>query len=323
MDLLQEAACILQREIDALESVRDSLGSTFVQLAEAVDGCDGRIVVTGMGKSGHVARKIAATMASIGIPAFFMHPGEAVHGDLGIVGKGDIVIALSYSGETEEVLAIIPALRRISGVRIYSIVGRPNSSLERASESAIVLPQMQEVFLGDVPTSSTTAMMALGDALAVTVAKRRGFDKKDFALLHPHGTIGRKLTYTVEDVMVPIGNVPVMDKSKTVKEAIMEMCEKPIGIICLLDNQGRLEGIFTDGDLRRLFNKSSEESMTYQLSDVMNNSPVTIEAHTLAVDAANIMRTRERTYQLLPVVDKGILTGVLHLTGMIENGIIS
>lgn len=323
MDWISEAKKTIQIEIDALQKMKDALDAGFVSMVNDINRCKGRIVVTGMGKSGHVARKIAATMASVGIHAFFMHPGEALHGDLGIVSQGDLVIALSYSGETDEILALIPALRKIGNVKLTAIVGKKESFLWKVADSTILLPPMVEAFLNDVPTASTTAMMALGDALSVAVAKHRGFGRNDFALLHPCGTLGKKMTYKVTDIMIPSEKVAIAAKEWKIKDAVVEMCAKPVGCVCVVDERMHLQGIFTDGDLRRLFHESDSDCMSIRLEDVMNRTPLTVCADCMALDAAKLMKTQNRTYQLLPVTDSGRLAGILHLTDVIESGILS
>lgn len=320
---MTEAKKTIQLEIDALEKMKEALDDSFISTVKTIHLCKGRIVVTGMGKSGHVARKTAATMASVGIHAFFMHPGEALHGDLGIVSQGDLVMAFSYSGETDEVLALLPALRTIGNIRLLAVVGREGSSLEKVADSVILLPPLQEAFLNDVPTASTTVMMALGDAAAIAVAKQRGFGRNEFALLHPYGTLGKKMTYKVTDIMIPLKKAAVVKKDCRIRDAVVEMCAKPVGCVCIADDKLRLQGIFTDGDLRRLLHTNDSDCMRIRIEQVMNQTPLTVQADCMAADAAKIMKTEGRTYQLLPVIEDGRLVGVLHLTDVIESGILS
>ncbi|MGI6078913.1 MAG: KpsF/GutQ family sugar-phosphate isomerase [Fastidiosipilaceae bacterium] len=242
MNYLDDGRQVFDKEIKSLIDTRDSLDSSFSDIVEAILQCQGRIILSGMGKSGHIARKITATMQSLGIKSYFMHPGEALHGDLGMVTEEDIVIALSNSGETDEILNLIPTIKKV-GADLMCIVGRKDSTLERNSVLALILPPMEEAYLGSlVPTSSTTAMLALGDAISVAVAKERGFEAKEFSVFHPKGTLGKRLTLKVEGMMIKRDDSPVVLSKSSIRDAVLEMCNKPVGGTNVVDSDGYLLG---------------------------------------------------------------------------------
>lgn len=238
------------REISSLRSVADGLDGSVAEFVMELHSCRGRIVFTGMGKSGHICRKIVATIQSMGVHAVFLHPAEGVHGDLGIVSNRDIVICVSNSGETSEIMDLLPSLETI-GCRIFSIVGRRGSTLESKSERTIVIQGLKEVYLDMVPTSSTTATLVLGDAIAVELGKLKRFTQEEFGIYHPKGQLGKKLTMRVEDIMVKDADNSVVLSGSTLEQAVFEMCRKPVGGVSIIDRDGKLLGIFTDGDLRR------------------------------------------------------------------------
>lgn len=322
MDILEIGKEVFDIELNGLEKMRESLGADFVMIAEKINECKGRVVCTGMGKSGHIFKKISATMASIGIKSYFMHPAEALHGDLGLLTKDDIVIALSNSGETDEILKLIPSIQKI-GAALYSIVGRKNSTLEKYSAVTIVFPNVQEAFLGNlVPTTTTTVSLVLGDALAVAVAKMRGFTSNEFAVFHPNGLLGRKLTMRVSDLMKKGDENAVVKEGMTVQSAVFEMCKKPIGCVNVVDAQGSFTGIFTDGDLRRLISRDGEQALKHQIEEVMTKDPLSIGPDLLVVDAVEEMRKMDRKVSTLAVVVNGRILGTLCVADIAKAGLI-
>ncbi|SNR60628.1 arabinose-5-phosphate isomerase [Methylobacillus rhizosphaerae] len=308
LQLAREVLMIEAREVQALA---ERLDENFVNAVELILQCRGRVVVTGIGKSGHIGHKIAATLASTGTPAFFMHPAEASHGDLGMITQGDVVIALSNSGEADELLAILPPLKRI-GAPIISISGNRASTLSRAATVFLDAHVSQEACpLGLAPTASTTAALALGDALAVTLLEQRGFSKEDFALAHPGGSLGRRLLVHVEDVMRQGDAIPVIEASRSLKDGLLEMSRKGLGMTAVLDEHGRAAGIFTDGDLRRAFESGIDIHATL-MRDVMHRQPQTITPEQLAVDAVALMEQYSIS-SLLVVDQQDNLVGALNM----------
>ena len=308
---LASARQTLQLEADALVALRERLGQEFADAVSLMLGCRGRVVVCGLGKTGHVARKIAATLASTGSPSFFLHAAEAVHGDLGMVGAEDLLIALSYSGNGEELLTILSSVHRI-GVKVIAITGSPQSELARLSDVHIDASVAQEACpLNLAPTASTTAALALGDALAVACLQARGFGPDDFARSHPGGSLGRRLLTRVADIMRRDASLPTVPEGSTVFEALEEISRKGMGMTAVLDSQGRAIGIFTDGDLRRLIERRGDiRGLT--ITEGMSRNPRHIAADALAVDAALTM-DRGRLNQMLVADDQGRLIGALHM----------
>jgi arabinose-5-phosphate isomerase len=304
---------VLEIEARALTEVRDRIfgeGSRFEEAVRAIRACKGRVVVTGMGKSGLVCRKIAATLASTGTPALFMHPAEAVHGDLGMVVPGDVVLALSNSGETEELLRLLERIKRL-GSTLVAMTGRPESTLAQQSDIHLHIGISREACPMDLaPTASTTAALAVGDALAIAVLQLRGFKEDDFAALHPAGRLGQKLL-RVEEVMHKGDQLPVVAPETPVKEAILEMSGKRLGMTTVCDADGHVLGIITDGDLRRLMERSPDP-FGERAGDVMTRSPVMIDRTELAVVALRKME-ESRITSLLVVSGDGRLEGVVHL----------
>lgn len=322
MDIIHEARCIFDTEIDGIIKMRDSLDDNFVTVATKINECKGRVVCTGMGKSGHIMEKVAATMSSIGIKAYFMHPAEALHGDLGLLSDSDIVIALSNGGETEEILKLIPSIRKI-GVPIYSIVGRRGTTLEKYSQCTIVFPELKEAFLGDlVPTTSTTVSLVIGDALAVSVAKMRNFTSNDFAVFHPNGLLGRKLTMKVSDLMKKGEENAVVPCGVKVQQAVLEMCKKPIGCVNVVDEKQHYVGIFTDGDLRRLISRMGTQALEQDIEEVMTTKPLMIEPETLIVDVVAWMKKENYNVSTLPVVKDKRNIGTLCIADIAKAGLI-
>ncbi len=308
---LASARQTLQIEADALVSLRERLGQEFADAVGLMLDCRGRIVVCGLGKTGHVARKIAATLASTGSPSFFLHAAEAIHGDLGMVGAEDLLIALSYSGISPELLTILSSVHRI-GVRVIAITGNPQSELARLADVHIDASVAQEACpLNLAPTASTTVALALGDALAVACLQARGFGPDDFARSHPGGTLGRRLLTRVADIMRRDASVPTVPEAATIFEALEEISRKGMGMTAVLDSQGRAIGIFTDGDLRRLIERRGDiRGLT--IAEGMSRNPRHIAADALAVDAALTM-DNGRLNQMLVADSQGRLIGALHM----------
>jgi len=310
------SALALARDVLAIESqavaaLADRLDGRFVRAVELVLGCRGRVVVSGVGKSGHVARKIAATFASTGTPALFVHAAEAAHGDLGMVTARDVFIALSYSGETDELLTIVPILKR-GGTPLIAITGHQASALaDHADVHLDCRVEREACPLNLAPTSSTTAMLALGDALAIACLDARGFGPDDFARSHPGGALGRRLLTRVSDVMRIGDAIPVVGLEGTVMDALREISRKTMGMTAVCGANGTLAGIFTDGDLRRLLERGGDARST-RVRDVMTATPLTIGAHALAVEAAQLLDAGRKN-QLLVVDADGRLVGALHM----------
>jgi len=279
---------VVEIEREALATVGARIGAPFAAACRLVLGARGRVVATGMGKSGHIARKIAATLASTGTPAFFVHPGEAGHGDLGMITGADIVLALSYSGESDEVRMLLPVLKR-QGNPIIAMTGRPQSTLAQAADVHLDVSVPTEACPLDLaPTSSTTASLAIGDALAVALLDARGFTADDFARSHPAGSLGRRLLLHITDIMHSGEELPKVRQDATLSEALVEMSRKRLGMTAVVDDEGRLIGLFTDGDLRRALD-SDIDVRTAHINDVMTRHPRTIGADQLAAEAARLM----------------------------------
>jgi arabinose-5-phosphate isomerase len=302
---------VLITESQAVAALADRLDARFLRAVDLVLGCRGRVVVSGVGKSGHIARKIAATLASTGTPALFVHAAEAAHGDLGMVTGRDVFIAMSYSGETDELLTIVPILKR-GGTPLIAITGHDASSLADTADVYLDCRVEREACpLNLAPTSSTAAMMALGDALAVACLDARGFGPDDFARSHPGGALGRRLLTRVSDVMHAGEAIPVVAAGATVMDALREISDKRLGMTAVRNDDGTLGGIFTDGDLRRLLERGGDARAT-RVRDVMTAKPLTIGPHALAVEAARLLDSGRKN-QLLVVDDEGRLVGALHM----------
>ncbi|AKM31016.1 arabinose-5-phosphate isomerase [Pandoraea faecigallinarum] len=307
---LEVAREVLRIEADAIERVSAHLDDSFFEAVSLLLACKGRVVVTGMGKSGHIGRKLAATFASTGTPAFFVHPAEASHGDLGMITADDVVVALSNSGETGELVSILPMIKRI-GAKLIAMTGNAASSLGRLSDVHLDAHVEKEACpLGLAPTASTTAALALGDALAVTLLDARGFGAEDFARSHPGGALGRRLLTFVRDVMRTGDAIPRVNSNASLSEALIEMTAKGLGMTAIVDADDRVVGIFTDGDLRRLF-KRTLDFTSLKLADVMKAGPRTIGPDHLAAEAAELME-RFGITQLL-VTENDRLVGALNV----------
>ncbi len=309
--VLELARQVIETEAAAVCALAGRVNQDFVNAVELLLGCSGKAVVSGMGKSGHIARKLAATLASTGTPAFFVHPAEAGHGDLGMISVHDVVIVLSNSGETEELLNIVPRVKRI-GAHLIAITGRPASNLSKLADVHLDARVEKEACpLNLAPTASTAATLALGDALAVAVFDARGFSAEDFARSHPGGALGRRLLIYVHDVMRTGAQLPRVNQRVTVFEALFEMTDKRLGMTAIVDDAGRIQGIFTDGDLRRTLEKHSDLKRLL-IRDVMVRNPHTIRADQLAVEAVEQME-RYRINQLLVEDERGTLIGALNM----------
>jgi len=299
--ILKQAKQVLEIEYKAIKDMIPKLDKNFEQAVEIINSCRGRVVVTGIGKSGLVGRKISATMASTGTPSFYLHPTEGAHGDMGMVMKDDVILAISYSGENEELLNLLPVIKGM-GLKLITMTGAVHSNMAKASDVILNTKVNKEACPYNLaPTASTTATMALGDALAITLLLKKGFQKKDFAALHPGGMLGRKLLLKVGDIMRAGKNNPVISRHKTVKEALLVMTASRLGAVNVVDAKGKLVGFFTDGDLRRHLQKG-EDILFTPINTVMTMKPFTITPDRMATEAARIMQ--ERNFDNIPVVDE-------------------
>ena len=307
-------------ESAAVAALASRLGSSFLAAVEAIFASAGRVVVTGMGKSGHVGGKIASTLASTGTPAFFMHPGEASHGDLGMIAAGAVVIATSNSGASDEILRILPPIKR-RGAKVIAITGRPRSTLATEADVHLDAAVDKEACpMNLAPTASTTAVLALGDALAVALLEKRGFGESDYAMHHPGGALGRKLLH-VSDLMHTGDRLPRVGAGATLKEAILEMSQKGLGMTAIVDGEGRVAGLFTDGDLRRALERH-EDIRGLMVADVMTRNPRSIGPSRLAAEAAQVMQAHHVSGRLLVVDDDGRLVGAIHVDDLLRAGVI-
>lgn len=315
---LDSARQVLSIESAAVAAQIDHLDQTFEQACEMVLACEGRVVVTGMGKSGHIASKLAATLASTGTPAFFVHPGEASHGDLGMITPKDLVLAISNSGETGEVLAILPIIKRM-GVPLIGMASAPQSTLARLSDVYLNVPVAQEACpMNLAPTASTTASLAMGDALAIAVLNARDFNEQDFARSHPGGSLGRRLLLYVEDIMHKGDEVPLVAESALLSDALVEMSGKGLGMTGVVDQNKQLVGIYTDGDLRRTLAKRL--SIDTPINAVMTPNPTTTTPDTLAAELVSIMKTKRISGVL--VVNDGEVVGAVNMQDLLRAGVL-
>ena len=321
-DIIKEAKNVFKIEMESLEKVKDSLGKDFENIVNKIVKCKGKVIFTGMGKPGHIAKKLAATFASLGTPSFCLHPAEAQHGDLGMISKEDIVIAISFSGESEEVTRILPNIKKI-GATLIGISGNSKSTLIKESDLHFIFPPIEEAcYMKLAPTSSTTVALILGDAIAVKKKKMKAFSKKDYALFHPAGSLGKSLISTVGDLMSIGKENSVVTENDSFEKAIEEMCRTSLGMVSVINNEGKLIGVFTDGDLRR---KLAEKVDIYNmdLNDIITKTPVTIRKGMLAVEALRIMIQGEKKVSVAPVVDENnILMGALCAKDIIKSGIV-
>jgi arabinose-5-phosphate isomerase len=307
----ETAQRVLRIEADAIASLIPRLNETFDRAVTLVAGCSGRVVTTGMGKSGIICRKIAATLASTGTPAVFLHPAEALHGDLGMLVSGDLVIALSNSGETEELVKLLPTVRRL-GTPLIALLGNRDSTIGRYSDLVLEVGVYEEACVfGLAPTASTTAALALGDALAMAVCEEKGFRTEDFARLHPGGGLGKRLL-RVADLMHAGNQVPKVTEGARMEDVIYEMSSKGLGITTIVDDSGRLLGVISDGDLRRLLQQERGDLLKRTAGECMTRHPVTIDAEELATKALHLMETRKITSLVVADSEKRV-SGIIHL----------
>lgn len=318
VNYIEKAQKIFDIEIKALNLVKNSLDDSFNEIIDCILSINGKLIITGIGKSGHIGKKIASTLSSLGTPSIFLHPAEAQHGDLGIIQPDDIVIAISYSGESEEVTKLIPNIKMI-GAKLIGITGNNKSKIALNSEKCIVLPKFKEAEgMNLAPSSSTTAILALGDAMAICVSKEKKFKEKNFALYHPAGILGKKLLLKVKDIMHSNNLNASVNIESTLIEAIIEMSSKSLGMINIIDNGNILKGIFTDGDLRRLSSKATDFNSIY-IKDIMTKNPIFINEDILITEALKIMKSK--TISVLPVLKNKKLVGSIRLIDIIQTGI--
>lgn len=320
--VIQEACRVLDVEAQAVMAMKKSINDEFVEVVHLIAHCTGRLVVTGIGKSGHIGRKLAATFASTGTPSFFLHPAEGVHGDLGMVTEDDVVLAMSNSGETREVLALMPSIKRI-GARVVAMTGKRASSLAQVADYVLLCAVEEEACpLGLAPTASSTAALALGDALAMALLKVKNFSPEDFAIFHPGGALGRRLLLRMSDVMQIRGQNPVVKETQTVEEALFMMTSTRMGAVSVVNEEGILVGIITDGDIRRSLRAKKPTNILEQpASTVMTRRPTTITSNELAAKAVKIMEAKEISD--LPVVDsENRPIGMVNIQDILKAGVI-
>jgi len=318
--LCQLGRAVIETEAEMIASLASRIGNEFAQACQHLHQCQGRIIVIGVGKSGHISKKIAATFASTGSPAFFIHPSEAKHGDMGMITKKDVLLAISNSGESEEIVSILPFLKRLD-VPLIALTGKPHSTLAKAATVHIDVSVKKEACpLGLAPTSSTTAALVMGDALAMALLEKRGFTEEDFALSHPGGTLGRRLLLRVNDVMHKENEIPKVAKQATLKEALMEMTQKKLGMTTIVNENDELLGIFTDGDLRRTLDKHLDLQAT-GIADVMSKNPKTISKTMLAAEALAILETYKIT-SLIVIDEQRHPIGIIHIHDILRAGVV-
>lgn len=319
MQKLQEGKRVIGVEIEALNKVKDSLNEVFVEILNEILNCQGKLVITGMGKPGHIARKLAATFSSLGTPSFCLHPAEAMHGDLGMLDSRDVVIVISYSGESDEIVRILPNIKMI-GAKLIAITGNVNSTLAQAAEIVQILPKFEEAcHLGLAPTSSTTAVLAYGDALAVAASEEYGFKDVDFGKFHPAGSLGKKLVLKVEDLMASGDAVPKVLSGSLLMDAIKEISNKRLGTVSIVDEDNNLIGIITDGDVRRMIG-DHKDIYTVKVDEVMTPNPKRTTKEVLAFNA--LKQIREQNINCLPVVDGEKLVGTITWQSIVRAGIV-
>ncbi len=318
--LAQLGAAVITTEAGAITALQTRINANFVAACKHMLGCEGRIVVLGMGKSGHIGGKIAATLASTGTPAFFVHPGEASHGDLGMITKKDVVLALSNSGETSEICLILPLIKRL-GVPLIALTGQPQSTLGRAADVHIDVSVEKEACpLGLAPTASSTATLVMGDALAIALLEMRGFTAEDFARSHPGGRLGRRLLLRITDIMHTGENIPAIKENGLLSDALLEMTRKGLGMTAVVNTQNRVVGIFTDGDLRRALDQGINVHAT-PIAQIMTINCKTLGAELLAAEALQMMQ-RYRINALLVVDEQQYLIGALNMHDLLRAGVL-
>ncbi|MDR2870177.1 MAG: KpsF/GutQ family sugar-phosphate isomerase [Deferribacteraceae bacterium] len=317
--ILNNGLAALRIEKEGLERTMSLLGDGFVKAVQLIMACKGRVVITGMGKSGHIGAKIAATLASTGTPSFFMHPAEGVHGDLGMLVRGDVVVALSFSGETDEIKMILPIIKRL-GLPLISITGNVKSTLGEKGDAVLDASIQQEACpMNLAPTTSTTVALALGDALAVALVHERGFKAEDFALVHPSGSLGKRLLLRVSGIWHTQGELPVVTLGTAIKDLLYTISDKKFGCTAVIDEAGKLCGIVTDGDLRRAMEKHTNV-MALSVADLMSKNPKTIKPEALAVEALKMMEEHSITSIFSVDADYRPI-GIIHLHDLLKAGI--
>ena len=317
---VKRAKQVIDIEAGAVRSLKNRIGKNFAKTVEIIYRSKGRVIVTGMGKPGFIAQKMSATLSSTGTPSLYLHPAEALHGDLGRVTKEDVIVAFSNSGETEEIIKLLPIIKKI-GARLVSIVGGVNSTLANNSDCVLDASVKKEACsLGLAPTASTTAMLAMGDALAIALLDRKGFKEKDFAMYHPGGILGKRLLLKVEDIMRKGTAHPIVKENLTVKEVLLKITKARAGSATVVNKKGRLSGIFTDGDLRRHIEKD-KNILSKKVKDVMTKRPLTVKNHHLAAEAFQILRSKR--IDEVPVLDeKGRPVGLVDVQDILKAGIV-
>lgn len=318
--LLASAHRVLEIELEAIANLKNVFDQHFIAACQTMLACKGKVVVTGMGKSGHIANKIAATLASTGTPAFFMHPGEAGHGDLGMLGENDVLLAISNSGETSEVVSLLPVVKRL-GIKIIAMTRNPESAMGRYADIHLSIAVPQEACsLGLAPTSSTSATLVLGDALAIALLDAKNFTAEEFALSHPSGSLGKKLLLTLEDIMHTGERVPLVANTSTVRDALVTITQKSLGLAGIVDEAGKLIGIFTDGDLRRVIDARKDVHNTL-IHEVMTQNCFTAQKHMLAAEALSQMESRNIS-SLIVVDETHHPIGALNMLDLVKSGVV-
>ncbi len=319
-NLIDVAKKVLTIEALSIQELKDRINENFIKAVEIIHNSKGRVVITGIGKSGLVGRKIAATLASTGTPSFFMHPAEASHGDLGMVTEDDVVIAISNSGETEEILRLIPYLKYFN-VKIIALTGNPQSTLAKQADVVLDVSVKEEACpFGFIPTASTTVTLAMGDAIAVALIMRNGFKKEDFAVFHPGGSLGRRMLTKVKDLMHVGEELPIAYPDTLMLDVILEISSKRLGVVVIVDENKKIRGIITDGDVRRGVQRWGKELFELKASEVMTKNPKTINEDELAAVALSVMRKYSITSLVVPAGD-GTLRGLIHIHDILKKGI--
>ncbi len=320
-DFIEQAKNILRIEADSVYALIERVDNHFIDAIEIMYSCRGKVVITGMGKSGIIGKKVAATMASTGTPAFYLNPAEGGHGDVGVVSKGDVVIAISNSGETDEIITLLPTLKRME-IKIIAMTGNPVSMLARSADVTLDVSVKEEACpMGLAPTASTTATLAMGDALAISLLNKKGFTEEDFAFFHPGGSLGRKLILTVEDLMHSGNVIPTIHIDSLMQDAIIEISSRRLGITTVVDNEFKMKGVITDGDLRRGMEKWGEEFFSLKAVDVMTHRPRTIEKNMLAAKALALMEKYAITVLVVADTENNV-EGIIHLHDLLKAGIV-
>jgi len=318
---LERARAVLRTEAQAIERLAERLGESFVRAVELICGCEGKVVTCGVGKSGMAARKLAATLSSTGTSAVFLHAGEALHGDLGVVHSEDVLILISKSGESDEIVRLLPSIEAI-GPTVVAITGSPQSRIAQAADLVVECRVEREADpLNLAPTASAIAAQAIGDALAIAVAERKKLTPERFALSHPGGALGRRLTVKVEHLMHTGDEHPVAHPETPIREVLVEMTSKAMGAVNIVDGEGRLVGIITDGDMRRAIQRHGNV-LELEAADIMTHTPITVEVGTMAIDALHMMEDRPSQIMVLPVVDSdGKAVGIIRLHDIVKAGL--